>query len=83
MVAGVMQPPAVTQRLPRLLAVIGPLVFFAVGLAGIWLAGDFLAYPLGFEKPLILLIEAVLLVSVAVVLGLILAGLPAAPEDRS
>ncbi|MCF7979710.1 MAG: DUF4040 domain-containing protein [Chromatiaceae bacterium] len=78
MVAGVMQPPTVTQRLPRLLAVIGPLVFFAIGLAGIWLAGDFLAYPVGFEKPLILLIEAVLLVSVAVVLGLILAGLPAA-----
>ncbi|MBK5940502.1 hydrogenase subunit MbhD domain-containing protein [Halochromatium roseum] len=82
MVAGVMQPPAATQRLPRLLAVIGPLVFFAIGLAGIWLAGDFLAYPLGVEKPLILLIEAVLLVSVAVVLGLILAGLPDAREDR-
>lgn len=83
MVAGLMRPPTVTQRLLRVLVVIGPLVFFAIGLAGIWLADAFLAYPVGFEKPLILLIEAVLMVSVAAVLGLILAGLPAATANES
>jgi multisubunit Na+/H+ antiporter MnhB subunit len=76
MMAGLSRPPAAERRLPRLLAVIGPAVFFAVGLAGIWLAGDFLAYPAGLEKPLILLIEAALMLSVGVALGLILAGLP-------
>ena len=76
MIAGLARPPAAAQRLVRLLVVVGPLTFFAIGLAGIGLAGDFLAYPPGFEKPLILVIELVLLLSVAVMLGLILAGLP-------
>jgi multisubunit Na+/H+ antiporter MnhB subunit len=75
MVAGLARPIAATRRLPRVLAALGPLVFFCIGLAGIWLAGDFLAYPEGLEKPLILIIEVVLMLSVAVVLGLILAGL--------
>lgn len=76
MIAGLARPPMAAQRLVRLLAAVGPLTFFAIGLAGIGLAGDFLAYPIGFEKPLILVIELVLLLSVAVMLGLILAGLP-------
>ncbi|MCF7989498.1 MAG: DUF4040 domain-containing protein [Thiohalocapsa sp.] len=80
MIAGLSRPPAPVRRLPRLLAVIGPAVFFAVGLAGIWLAGDFLAYPSGLEKPLILLIEAVLMLSVGAALGLVLAGLPPAAQ---
>jgi multisubunit Na+/H+ antiporter MnhB subunit len=83
MIAGLSRPPAPERRLPRLLAVLGPAVFFAVGLAGIWLAGDFLAYPSGLEKPLILLIEAVLMLSVGVALGLILAGLPPASPALS
>jgi multisubunit Na+/H+ antiporter MnhB subunit len=83
MIAGLTRPPAADRRLPRLLAVIGPAVFFAIGLAGIWLAGDFLAYPTGLEKPLILVIEAVLMISVAVALGLILAGLPPAAAALS
>jgi multisubunit Na+/H+ antiporter MnhB subunit len=79
LIAGLSLPVAAAQRLPRLLSVVGPAVFFAIGLAGFWLAGDFLAYPSGFEKPLILIIEAVLMLSVAAALGLILAGLPQAP----
>lgn len=79
LIAGLSRPVAAAQRLPRLLTVAGPAVFFAIGLAGFWLAGDFLAYPSGFEKPLILIIEAVLMLSVAAALGLILAGLPSAP----
>jgi len=81
LVAGLSLPVAAAQRLPRLLTVVGPAVFFAIGLAGFWLAGDFLAYPSGFEKPLILIIEAVLMLSVATALGLILAGLPPVPPQ--
>lgn len=79
LIAGLSLPVAAAQRLPRLLSVIGPTVFFVIGLAGFWLAGDFLAYPSGLEKPLILIIEAVLMLSVAAALGLILSGLPQAP----
>jgi multisubunit Na+/H+ antiporter MnhB subunit len=79
-VAGSAQPIAASGRRMRALVVLGPAVFFAVGLAGLPLAGDFLAYPPGIEKPLILLIEIVLMVSVAAALGLILAGLP--PPER-
>ncbi|KAA6186694.1 DUF4040 domain-containing protein [Thiohalocapsa marina] len=78
MVAGLARPIAATERLVRVLAVLGPLVFFVIGLGGLWLAGDFLAYPEGLEKPLIIIIEVVLMLSVAVMLGLILAGLPSA-----
>ncbi len=78
LVAGLSRPLAASERPARLLAVSGPLVFLIIGLVGIGLAGDFLAYPPGLEKALILLIEAVLMLSVAVILGLILAGLPTA-----
>lgn len=80
LIAGLGAAPAASRRLPRLLVVLGPGVFLAIGLAGIWLAGDFLAYPQGLEKPLIVLIELVLMVSVALGLGLILAGLPPTPS---
>jgi multisubunit Na+/H+ antiporter MnhB subunit len=76
LVAGLRRPPLVTSRTPRLLLILGPLVFIAIGTAGIWLAGDFLAYPVGWAKPLILTIEAALTLSVAVVLGLLVAGPP-------
>jgi multisubunit Na+/H+ antiporter MnhB subunit len=80
MVAGLREPPAVSNRLLRLLLVIGALCFLGIGAAGIWLAGAFLAYPQGYAKLLILAIEAALTPSVAVVLGLLLAGPPAATQ---
>jgi multisubunit Na+/H+ antiporter MnhB subunit len=78
LVAGLREPPSVRNRAMRLMLVFGGLVFIGVGLAGIWLAGAFLAYPEGHAKPLILAIEAALTLSVAVVLGLLLAGPPVA-----
>jgi hypothetical protein len=60
----------------RVLVLIGTLVFIGIGVAGVWLADVFLGYPEGYAKPLILIIEAVLTLSVAVILGLLLAGPP-------
>lgn len=76
LVAGLRRSPLVTSRGLRLLLILGPLLFVAIGIAGIWLAGAFLAYPEGQAKPLILTIEAGLTLSVALVLGLLLAGPP-------
>jgi multisubunit Na+/H+ antiporter MnhB subunit len=88
MVAGLRRPPSIGNRTLRLLLVAGALCFIGVGVAGMGLADAFLAYPPGYAKPLILLIEAALTPSVALVLGLLLAGAPAAipvsrPEVRS
>jgi multisubunit Na+/H+ antiporter MnhB subunit len=82
LVAGLRQPPRVTSRPMRGLAVFGSLVFVGIGTAGAWLAGAFLAYPEGLAKPLILSIETALMLSVAVILGLLLAG-PPEPDDAA
>jgi multisubunit Na+/H+ antiporter MnhB subunit len=74
--AGLVQPPTVTDRRVRLMLVAGPLTFLLVGLAGFGLAGGFLAYPPGLAKPLILVIEAAMTLSVAVALALLVAGPP-------
>lgn len=81
LVAGLRVPPRVTSRLVRWLLILGPLVFIGIGVAGIPLAGAFLALPEGHAKPLILAIEAALTLSVALVLGLLLAG-PPVEEDQ-
>jgi hypothetical protein len=60
----------------RIGLVIGPLVFIAIGLAGVATAGAFLAYPEGYAKPLIVAIELALMPSLALTLALILAGAP-------
>lgn len=76
--AGLREAPAVRSRRLRALAVGGAVLFVAIGVSGIWFADAFLAYPAGYAKPLILVIEAALTPSVAVILGLLLAG---PPED--
>jgi multisubunit Na+/H+ antiporter MnhB subunit len=76
MLAGLCRAPGVSERWLRLVLVVGPAVFLAVGLAGFVLAGGFLAYPQGYAKPLILLIEVPLALSIAAMLGLLLAGPP-------
>ena len=78
MIAGLRQVPLISLRWMRLLLVVGPLVFLAIGLAGVVLAGAFLAYPAGYAKPLIIVIEATLTLSIGVTLGLLAAG----PPDR-
>ena len=61
---------------------VGPAVFLAVGLAGFALPGGFLSYPAGHAKPLIIAIEAVLTLSIAVILGLLVAGPPERERRR-
>ena len=82
MMAGLADAPPVSRRRLRVALVAGPAVFIAVGAAGVATAGAFLAYPEGLAKPLIKLIEWALLPSLALTLGLIMAGAPERPEDR-
>ncbi len=76
MMAGLQQVPPIDSRRMRLLLVIGPVIFLVVGLAGFVLAGGFLAYPAGFAKPLIIVVEVALTLSIGVTLGLLVAGPP-------
>ena len=74
--AGLTDVPPISRRWLRLALVAGSVVFLAIGFAGIPLAGTFLAYPESFAKPLILVIEAASMVSIAVTLGLLVLGAP-------
>lgn len=75
-VAGLARFPAVSRAWLRWAVVAGPLTFIAVGLLGFVVAEGFLAYPPAFAKPLILLIEVAMTVSVAASLALLVAGPP-------
>ena len=76
MMAGLTDAPLVSSRRLRLVLIAGPGIFLAVGLGGL-LAGDaFLAYPVAYAKPLIVAIEVAMTLTVAVTLGLLLAGAP-------
>jgi multisubunit Na+/H+ antiporter MnhB subunit len=74
MMAGLARPPAIGRRGLRLLLVVGPAVFLAVGLAGFAVGGAFLGYPEAWAKPLILAIEIPLTLSIAAILALLIAG---------
>jgi multisubunit Na+/H+ antiporter MnhB subunit len=76
LMAGLTDAPPIERRLLRVLLVAGPVIFIAVGVAGVLLAGTFLAYPEGWAKPMILVIEFALMPSLALTLGLIMAGAP-------
>lgn len=82
MMAGLAPAPAVSDRRLRLVLVAGPAVFLAIGLAGFVLADAFLAYPEGYAKPLIIIIEVVKMLSVAATLGLLVMGSPERPPQR-
>ena len=60
----------------RLALIAGPFVFLAAGVAGAIFAGGFFAYPPGLAKPLILFIEAFMVLSIAVTLPMLVAGPP-------
>jgi multisubunit Na+/H+ antiporter MnhB subunit len=60
----------------RLALIAGPLVFLVAGVAGAIFAGSFFAYPPGFAKPVILFIEAFMVLSIAVTLPMLVAGPP-------
>ncbi len=67
-------PPVGSVRL-RLLVVLGPAVFLAIGIAGL-VRGSFLGYPPDMAKAAILVIEAGLTVSIAATLALLVLGVP-------
>lgn len=77
MIARLQPVPPTSSAGLRWLITIGPFIFLAIGFAGFGLAGAFLAYPAGYAKPLIVLAEAGLTLSIGVTLGLLVAG-PAA-----
>ena len=76
MMAGLQDVPPVGRPWLRQLLVLGPAVFLVIGLAGFVFADAFLAYPAGYAKPLIIVVEAALTLSIAVTLGLLAAGPP-------
>jgi multisubunit Na+/H+ antiporter MnhB subunit len=75
--AGLADAPLTRNRGLRAGIVVGPLVFVAVGLLGVWAAGDFLGYPADWAKPMIVAIEVALLPTLTLVLALLLNGAPA------
>ncbi|HEY9214750.1 MAG TPA: MnhB domain-containing protein, partial [Ancylobacter sp.] len=79
--AGILPMPQTGGRRIRAALAIGPVVFITIGFAGIWLADGFLAYPQGFAKPLIILIEAALAFSIVAALTLLVTG-PAEQAPR-
>lgn len=81
-VAGLWRLPGVDSRGLRWAVVAGPLAFIGVGLLGFIIADGFLAYPPAFAKPLILLIEAAMTLSVAAALVLMVAGPPEGARIR-
>ena len=74
--AGLGDAPLVSQRWLRIALVTGSVVFLVIGFAGVPFAGAFLAYPDGYAKPLILIIEAASMLSIAVTLTLLVLGPP-------
>jgi len=76
MIAGLQSVPSISQPWLRLLLVIGPMIFLAIGLAGFVLANAFLAYPSGYAKALIVAVEFALTLSIGVALGMLAAGPP-------
>jgi multisubunit Na+/H+ antiporter MnhB subunit len=76
MMARLAEPPATSARWLRLAIIAGPIVFLAAGVGGAIVAGSFFAYPPGFAKPVILFIEAFMVLSIAVALPMLVNGPP-------
>jgi multisubunit Na+/H+ antiporter MnhB subunit len=76
MMAGLADTPPVDRRWLRLALIAGPSLFLLVGLGGLWFGDAFLAYPKAYAKPLIVVIEVGMLVTVTVTLALLIAGAP-------
>jgi multisubunit Na+/H+ antiporter MnhB subunit len=76
LMAGLSDTPRIDHRGLRFGVVIGPLVFIAIGVLGLFTAGALLAYPPEWAKPMIVVVELALLPTLTLVLGLLLAGPP-------
>jgi multisubunit Na+/H+ antiporter MnhB subunit len=77
MIAGLQAAPPTGARWLHGALVAGPLVFLAIGFLGFALPGGFLSYPASIAKPVIILIEVVLTLSIAAILVMLAAGPPA------
>jgi len=76
MMARLQDVPPTSALWVRLFLVVGPVAFLAIGLSGFIFAGSFLEYPEGYAKPLIIIVEATLTLSIGVTLALLVAGPP-------
>ena len=74
--SGLCAVPSVRGFLLRAALAIGVAVFLVVGLTGLATGSGFLTYPEGFEKPVIVLIEIAMTLSIGVTLALLVAGPP-------
>jgi multisubunit Na+/H+ antiporter MnhB subunit len=77
--AGLADVPPIDNRWLRAGIVVGPLVFVAVGVLGLFTAGAMLGYPPEWAKPMIVAIEVALLPTLVLVLALLMNGAPARP----
>jgi multisubunit Na+/H+ antiporter MnhB subunit len=80
MMARLVKPPPIENRWLLRALIAGPAIFLAIGLAGFATADAFLAYPAFYGKPLIILIEAALTLSIAATLTMMVAGPPQTAE---
>jgi multisubunit Na+/H+ antiporter MnhB subunit len=76
MMAGLADAPPVASVALRGVVLAGPVMFSLVGFLGMAVAGAFLAYPIALAKPLIVAIEIAMILSIAAMLGMFLAGVP-------
>jgi multisubunit Na+/H+ antiporter MnhB subunit len=76
MMARLREVPTINVLWVRQLLVVGPAIFLLIGLLGFVFADSFLAYPPGHAKPLIVIAEAALTLSIGVTLALLVAGPP-------
>jgi multisubunit Na+/H+ antiporter MnhB subunit len=74
--------PRIDAQQLRVALVSGPAVFLIFGLAGEVSAGSFFAYPHSLAKPIILLIEAFMVLSIAAALPMLVAGPPSERPDQ-
>jgi len=78
LMAGLSRLPRSSSRGWRAVIIAGPVLFMAAALLGYAMAGAFLAFPEAWSKPIIVVIEVALVVSVASSLVLLIAGPPQA-----
>jgi multisubunit Na+/H+ antiporter MnhB subunit len=74
--AGLSDAPRLSSGWLRVALAVGPVAYLAIGFGGLSFGEAFLAYPVAYAKPIILVIEVGMVVSVAVTLGLLMAGAP-------
>jgi multisubunit Na+/H+ antiporter MnhB subunit len=79
--AGVCAVPRVDGVWLRSGLVIGVAVFLLIGLAGLVAGSGFLTYPRDFAKPVIVLIEIAMTISIGVTLAMLVVGPPAEPSQ--